>query len=38
MSALLIWLEKFSQIRGKFKKFYLLNILDRNIRQSLSLP
>ena len=32
----LIWLKEFSQIRGKFQKWYIPNISDSNIRQSLS--
>ena len=31
----LIWLKKFSRIRGKFRKCYLPNISDSKIRQSL---
>ena len=31
----LIWLKKFSRIRGKFQKCYLPNISDSKIRQSL---
>ena len=33
----LIWLKKFSWIRGKFQKCYISNISDSNIRQSLSI-
>ena len=32
----LIWLNEFSQMRGKFQKCYLPNISDSNTRESLS--